>query len=70
MKQFNETKSLEVIDFNEKLDPVNQFEPETDNGTFITWRCNKQGDMFIGWLNESRINLVKYDANKKMPSGN
>ena len=67
-KQLNETKSLDVIDFNDQLEVINKYKPEIDKGDFINWRCNNLGDMFIGWLNETSLDFVKYSAGKNIPS--
>jgi hypothetical protein len=68
-KQYNETKSLDVIDFNEQLEAVNKFSPEINSGDFISWKCNNQGDLFIGWFNGTSLDFVKYKAGKNSPAG-
>jgi hypothetical protein len=67
-KQMNETRSLDVIDFNDQLEVINKYKPEIDKGDFINWRCNNSGDMFIGWLNGTSLDFVKYNAGKNSPS--
>jgi hypothetical protein len=67
-KQMNETKNLDVIDFNDQLEAINKFKPEIANGDFINWTCNNTGDMFIAWLNEGSLDFVKYNAGKTSPS--
>ncbi len=69
IKQFNETRDLDVIDFNEKLEPVNKFKPVITAGTFLEMNSNKQGDLFIAWFNNGSMDVAKYDAGKKTPSG-
>ena len=65
IKQFIETKNLEVIDFNEKLEPVNKISPVITDGSFITINCNKEGDMFIGRLKKGTISIAKYNFGEK-----
>jgi hypothetical protein len=67
-KEFNETKNLQVIEYNDKLDSVSSFKPAKSNGIFISLAWNKHADMFIGWLNGPSIEVYKYDAGKTVPS--
>lgn len=67
-KEFNATRSLQVLEFNEKLEKINDYKPALANGTMINWACNTHGDLFIGWLNGPSIEVYKYDAGKAAPS--
>jgi len=67
-KEMNETKKLEITDFNDKLDVINTFDA-APNGTFIEVTCNDNSDTFVSWLNGSDIEVYKYDAGKTSPSG-
>jgi len=67
-KEMNETKKLEIIDFNDKLEVTNTF-LAVPAGTFINLTCNKNSDTFVSWLNGSDIEVYKYDAGKTTPSG-
>lgn len=66
--QLNQTKALNVISFNEKLEPESSFKPVISNGTFINWTANKRGDLFIGWLNGPNVEVYKYDSGKTQPT--
>ncbi|RYU90007.1 hypothetical protein EWM62_10710 [Mucilaginibacter terrigena] len=68
VKEYNETKNLQVIEYNDKLDSVSSFKPAKSNGIFISLAWNKHADMFIGWLNGPSIEVYKYDAGKTVPS--
>ena len=67
-KEGIETQKLDVVDLNEKLEPISTIKPAI-NGTFITISCNKRGDMFVAWLNGPDIEVYKYPAGKSDPSG-
>ncbi|OOQ60974.1 hypothetical protein [Mucilaginibacter pedocola] len=67
-REYNETRNLQVIEYNDKLDSVSAFKPVISNGTFISLGWNKHADMFIGWLNGPTIEVYKYDAGKTKPS--
>lgn len=68
LKQFHETRDLDVIDFNEKLEPVFKIKPAITSGTFIQMNSNNRGDLFIGWYNNGSFDMVKYDSGKNTPS--
>lgn len=68
-KQFHQTSSLDVIDFNEKLEPVFKFKIATPaNEAFLGMTCNDQGDTFVNWFSKDKIDFIKYDAGKDNPS--
>lgn len=67
-KEINETRSLQVVEYNDKLDSVKAFKPALSNGLFITLAWNKHADMFISWFNGPSIEVYKYDAGKTTPS--
>ncbi|MBD1364173.1 hypothetical protein IDJ77_10165 [Mucilaginibacter sp. ZT4R22] len=67
-REYNETRNLQVIEYNDKLDSISAFKPVISNGTFISLAWNKHADMFIGWLNGPTIEVYKYDAGKTKPS--
>jgi hypothetical protein len=68
-KEFHQTSSLDVIDFNEKLEPVYKFKVTTPaDETFLGMGCNNQGDLFINWFSKGNLDFVKYDAGADKPS--
>lgn len=66
--EYNETRNLQVIEYNDKLDSISSFKPVISNGTFISMAWNKHADMFVSWLNGPSIEVYKYDAGKTKPS--
>lgn len=67
-KQIRATKDMDVIEFNDKLEPVKKLKPVITDGTFINMTCNNQGDLFTAWYNAGKVNMVKYDKDKNLPS--
>ncbi|HTD99254.1 MAG TPA: hypothetical protein VK668_08190 [Mucilaginibacter sp.] len=67
-KQFHQTKGLDVIDFNEKLEPITKIKPVTTEGFFLGLTSNNKGDLFMNWYENGNMNMVKYDAGKDKPS--
>ena len=68
-KQFHQTSSLDVIDFNEKLEPVYKFKAAVPaDETFLGMACNNQGDLFVNWFSKGNIDFVKYGAGSDKPS--
>lgn len=68
-KQYHQTTSLDVIDFNEKLEPVYKFKAAIPGDeSFLGMTCNNQGDLFINWFGKDKIDFAKYDAGKDKPS--
>ncbi|MES2269121.1 MAG: hypothetical protein V4520_20320 [Bacteroidota bacterium] len=67
-KELNDTRSLKVIEFDDKLDSVKTFNPVISAGTFLSIAWNKHADMFISWMNGPSIEIYKYDAGKTAPS--
>jgi hypothetical protein len=68
IRQLNQTQQLEVITLNEKLETINSFKPPVANGTMITWNGNKQGDLFIAWLNGPQIEVYQFPAGSTSPT--
>ena len=66
-KETNETQKFQVFDLNEQLETVSTTNPVV-NGTLINIICNKNGDMFVSWLNSSDIEVYKYPAGNTSPS--
>jgi hypothetical protein len=67
-REYNETRKLQVVEYNDKLDSVSSFKPVRSNGLFVSLSWNKHADMFISWLNGPSIEVYKYDAGKTTPS--
>jgi hypothetical protein len=67
-KEMNDTRALQVVEYNDKLDSVKAFKPVISSGLFISLAWNKHADMFISWLNGPSIEVYKYDAGKTAPS--
>jgi len=67
-KEYNQTTDFDVIEFNDKLEPINKFKPVFNTGTFIGMDCNKAGDTFIAWYNEGSLDFVKYVEGQSTPS--
>jgi len=67
-KQFHETKQLDAIDFNEKLEPVTKIKPVINEGVFLNLTSNNHGDLFVNWFDNGSMNMVKYDAGSDKPS--
>jgi len=63
-KQLNETKGLEVVEFNDKLEAVNKFQPQLPGGDFLALTFNNAGDMFISWFTDKGVDFVRYGAAK------
>jgi hypothetical protein len=53
-----------VVEFNEKLEPVNKYQPQVPNGDFLNLTFNKAGDMFISWFTDNGLDFVRYGAAK------
>lgn len=68
-RQNIKTTAMQVMDYDEKLNVVSTILPVISNGTYISADWNKQGDMFISWLNGPSVEIYKYDAGKTAPSG-
>lgn len=68
IKEIHETKDLDVIDFNDKLEPIYKFKPVITEGTFLGLTCNNHNDLFIDWYNNGKMDIVKYEAGKDKPS--
>jgi len=68
-KQYNETKALDVILFDDKLNPVNAIKPSIIDAPYLGMQVNKQGDVFIEWLVGGHINAYKYELGKSTPIG-
>ena len=68
IKQLKTTRDMDIIDFDEKLDPVYKLKPVLPNGVFLNIACNNNGDTFIGRYNSGNIVIEKYDAGKNSPS--
>jgi hypothetical protein len=66
-KEFNETRELDVISLNEKLEAATTVKLPVSNGTMVTWCANKQADLFIAWLNGPSIEVYKYPDGSKSP---
>ncbi|HEY9001450.1 MAG TPA: hypothetical protein VIM89_08855 [Mucilaginibacter sp.] len=67
-KQYHQTTSLDVLDFNEKLEPVYKFKAAVPaDETFLGMASNNQGDLFVNWFGKDKIDFVKYDAGKDKP---
>ncbi|MEP6613269.1 MAG: hypothetical protein ABJA76_15320 [Mucilaginibacter sp.] len=67
--KYGKTKNLTIIDFNEKLEPVNQFNPKIDENAFISLATNNDGDLFIAAAtNGYSVSFVKYIKGKQEPS--
>ena len=66
-KQYNQTTDFDVIEFNDKLEPVGKFKPVFTSGVFVGMDCNKAGDTFIAWYNSGSLDFVKYDEGKSTP---
>ena len=62
-KQFHQTSSLDVIDFNDKLESVYKFKAAIPSDeTFLGMAGNNQGDLFVNWFSKGDIDFVKYGA--------
>jgi hypothetical protein len=68
IKEYNETRNLQVVEYDDKLDSVKAFKPVISNGIFVSLAWNKHADLFISWLNGPSIEVYKYDAGKTTPS--
>ncbi|MFB9843663.1 hypothetical protein [Mucilaginibacter ginsenosidivorans] len=68
IKQFNETKNLDVIDVNDKLEVVNKIKPVIGPGIFIGLTANNAGDLFVAWDNNGKMDITKYDKGKATPA--
>ncbi|MES2810092.1 MAG: hypothetical protein V4619_15780 [Bacteroidota bacterium] len=65
-----ETQDLDVIQFNDKLDPTNNFKPVVPpKSMFLQMTANDKGDVFIAWLDDTWINVHRYEYGKKDPTG-
>jgi len=67
-KQYRETKDFDVIDFNEKLEPVTKIKVAKNAGSFLDMTANNQGDLFINWFDNGSMNILRYDSGKSNPS--
>jgi hypothetical protein len=67
-RQYNQTTDFDVIDFDDKLEPINKFKPVITTGVFIGADCSKTGDMFTSWFDNGKVIVVKYDQGKNTPS--
>jgi len=67
IKQFNETKNLDVIDVNDKLEIVNKLKPVIGPGLFIGITANNAGDTFVAWDNNGNMDITKYEKGKSAP---
>ena len=66
-REINETREVNVITLNEKLEEASNVKLPLNTGTMVTWNANKQGDMFIAWLNGPTIEVYKYPDGSKAP---
>jgi hypothetical protein len=66
-KQYHQTKAIDVIDFNEKLEPIYKFKPIVPDEPFLGMACNNQGDLFVNWFNKGNVEFEKYDSGKDKP---
>jgi hypothetical protein len=67
-RQGIQTTAMQILDFDEKLNVTSTITPIISNGTYISTDWNKQGDMFVSWLNGPSVEVYKYDAGKTSPS--
>ncbi len=67
--KYGKTRNLTILDFNEKLEPTNQFSPKIDENAFISLATNNDGDLFIAAAtNGYSVSFVKYNLGKQEPS--
>ncbi|RZK44046.1 MAG: hypothetical protein EOO61_04545 [Hymenobacter sp.] len=64
-KQYQETKSLTVLDFNDRLEIVGSLKPVIYNGPLIGMEAGAQGDVFVAWLKEGHITVDHYNLGKQ-----
>jgi hypothetical protein len=65
-KEFNETRELDVVTLNDKLDATTIKLPVA-NGSMVNWCANKRGDLFIAWFNGPTIEMYKYPDGSSSP---
>ena len=66
-REFNETRELDVITLDDKLNPATVKLPIA-SGSLVNWCANKQGDLFIAWFNGPSIEVYKYPAGSSSPA--
>ncbi len=59
-----QTKDITVMDFDDKLEPINTFHPEISDDEFITMICSNSGSLFIAWYKDGDVNVSKYAQGK------
>jgi hypothetical protein len=67
MSKQAETSDITVMDFDEKLNPINVFHPAISDDAFITMGCNSLGALYLSWYRHGNVNILKYLPGKKDP---
>ncbi|PTQ95898.1 hypothetical protein C8P68_105409 [Mucilaginibacter yixingensis] len=68
-KDFSTTRSLAIIDFDEKLVPISIMAPEPHSGELADIRVNYDGDVFLAWAQKnSDIEIERYARNTEKPA--
>lgn len=68
-KDFANTRSIAIIDFNEDLTPISIMAPEPHAGDLADIRVNYDGDVFLAWAQKnSAIDIERYARNTEKPS--
>jgi hypothetical protein len=67
--KYGKTTSLTILDINEKLESINQFNPKIDENAFIGLTTNNYGDLFIASAtNGYSVSIVRYMMGEQQPS--
>jgi len=66
--QLNETRQLNAITLNDKLDAENNLKLPVPAGTVISMCANIRGDIFISWMNGQGIKVDKYADGSATPA--
>lgn len=66
--QFNQTQNVDIILLNDKLEPTFSFKPQITSSSLLQTFINKQGDIFLSWLDGGHIEVQKYAFGQKVIS--
>lgn len=64
-KQYQETKSLTVLEFNDRLEVVSTLNPKIYDAPLIGMETGAQGDVFVCWLIGGKVTAEQYGQEKQ-----
>lgn len=69
-KELRITQDLDMVQYNDKLEPVNSYKPQlVKDAILLGMQVNAWGDLFISWLVNGSINIYRYEQGQTEAKG-